>query len=339
MNIHETKNAAVVGTTGWGTTLAILLARKGIAVNLLARTKEEAEKLIKDGENIRFAPDIAFPDTLKVTSSPKTAIGDADVIVIAVPSNTIRANISRIASFIKPESILVSATKGLEIKTGMRVTQMISEELKAEWSGTLCVLSGPNLANEILRGKPSTTVIACDSESQAKKVQEIFSSELFRVYTNNDIVGVELGGALKNVFAIGAGICDGMKVGDNAKAAFVTRGLAEMVRLSSAAGGNPLTIAGLAGMGDMIATCYSELSRNRTVGFQLASGMKLNDLLQSMNQVAEGVVTTAAVVELSNRLKVDMPITKCTYEILYENLSLEAAMSGLLGRDPASEWN
>ena len=339
MSIQETKKAAVLGTTSWGTTLAILLARKGIAVHLLARTDEEAKTLIKAGENSRFTPGVPFPNTLTVTSSPKTAIGSADVIVIAVPSSTIRANISRISNFIKPEAALISATKGLEITTGMRVTEMISEELKAFWNGTLCVLSGPNLANEILCGKPSTTVIACGSENQAKKIQDIFSSPLFRVYTNNDIVGVELGGALKNVFAIGAGICDGMKVGDNAKAAFVTRGLAEMVRLSAAAGGNPLTIAGLAGMGDMIATCYSELSRNRTVGFKLASGMELNNLLQSMNQVAEGVGTTAAVVDLSNRLKVDMPITKCTYGILYENLSIKAAMSGLLGRDPASEWN
>ena len=339
MNIQEIKTAAVVGTTSWGTTLAILLARKGLSVQLLARTDEEAEILIKAAENSRFTPGVPFPNTLTVTSSPKIAIGSADVVVIAVPSSTIRANIRHISSFIKPEAILVSATKGLEIKTGLRITEMISEELEVDWNGTLCVLSGPNLANEILQGKPSTTVIASDSESQAKKIQSVFSSEVFRVYTNNDIVGVELGGALKNVFAIGAGICDGTKVGDNAKAAFVTRGLAEMVRLSAEAGGNPLTIAGLAGMGEMIATCYSELSRNRTVGFKLASGMELNNLLQSMNQVAEGVGTTAAVVELSNRLKVDMPITKCTYGILYENLSIKAAMSGLLGRNPASEWN
>jgi len=339
MNTQETKTVAVIGTTSWGTTLAILLARKGIIVHLLARTDEEAEILIKAGENSRFTPGVPFPNTLTVTSSPGIAIGIADIVVIAVPSNTIRANIRRISSFIKPEAILVSATKGLEIKTGLRITEMISEELEVDWNGTLCVLSGPNLANEILQGKPSTTVIACDSESQAKKVQAIFSSELFRVYTNNDIVGVELGGAIKNVFAIGAGICDGMKVGDNAKSAFMTRGLAEMVRLSSAAGGNPLTLAGLAGMGDMIATCYSELSRNRTVGFKLASGMDLNNALQSMDQVAEGIVTTAAVIELSSRLKVDMPITNCTYGILYENLSIKDAMSALLGRNPVSEWN
>ncbi|MCH2311613.1 MAG: NAD(P)-dependent glycerol-3-phosphate dehydrogenase [SAR202 cluster bacterium] len=339
MNKNQTHRVAVLGTTSWGTTLAILLARKGIKVNLLARTETEAKTLIESGENGRFAPGVSFPNSLMVTSSPKTAIEDVGIVVIAVPSNTIRTNMHRISSFIKPDTVLVSATKGLEITTGMRVTEVIREELKKDWSGTLCALSGPNLAKEILGGKPSTTVIASDSESQAKKIQNIFSSELFRVYTNSDIVGVELGGSLKNVFAIGAGICDGMKVGDNAKAAFVTRSLAEMVRLTSAAGGNPLTIAGLAGMGDMIATCYSELSRNRTVGFKLASGIKLNDLLKSMDQVAEGVVTTAALIELSNRIKVEMPIAKCTYEILYEGLSIEDAMLGLLGRDPASEWN
>jgi len=339
MNTQETKTVAVIGTTSWGTTLAILLARKGIIVRLLARTDEEAETLIKAGENSRFTPGVPFPSTLTVTSSPKIAIEVADIVVIAVPSNTIRANIRCISSFIKPEAILVSATKGLEITTGLRITEMIHEELEVGWNGTLCVLSGPNLASEILQGKPSTTVIACASEIHAKRIQDVFSSELFRVYTNNDIVGVELGGALKNIFAIGAGICDGMKVGDNAKSAFVTRGLAEMVRLSAAAGGNPLTLAGLTGMGDMIATCYSELSRNRTIGFKLASGMDLKNALQSMNQVAEGVMTTAAVIKLSRRLKVDMPITKCTYGILYESLSIKDAMSALLGRNPVSEWN
>ncbi len=337
MNVQEL-NAAVIGTTSWGTTLAILLARKGIVVNLLARTDEESERLVNDGQNTRFAPGIGFPPSLSITASPAQAVSRAQVIVIAVPSNTIRENIRLISNFVAQDTILVSATKGLEKTSGMRITEMISEELNSKWNGTLSVLSGPNLANEILQGKPSATVIACVSDTQAKKVQHIFSSELFRVYTNNDIVGVELGGALKNVFAIGAGICDGMKVGDNAKSAFITRGLAEIVRLSVAAGGDPLTLAGLAGMGDMIATCYSELSRNRTVGFKLASGVTLNDILQSMNHVAEGVDTTAAAVKLSDRLQVDMPITRCTYEILYENLSLEAAMSGLLGRALAPEW-
>ncbi|MBR61575.1 MAG: glycerol-3-phosphate dehydrogenase [Dehalococcoidia bacterium] len=339
MNTNQTNKVAVLGTTSWGTTLAILLARNGIKVNLLARTESEAKALIDSGENTRFTPGVTLPRSLIVTSSPKSAIENAQIIVIAVPSNTIRANIDRISSFIKPDAVLVSATKGLEVKTGMRMTEVLVEELKNDWNGILCALSGPNLAKEILLGKPSTTVIASTSKREAKKIQDVFNSELFRVYTNDDIVGVELGGALKNVFAIGAGICDGMKVGDNAKASFVTRGLAEMVRLTSVAGGNPLTIAGLAGVGDTIATCYSELSRNRTVGFKLATGMKLDKILKSMDQVAEGVITTAALVKLSNSLDVDMPITQCTYEILYEGLSIEEAVLRLLGRNPASEWD
>ena len=337
MNKNQTHRVAVLGTTSWGTTLAILLARKGIKVNLLARTETEAKTLIESRENGRFAPGVSFPNSLMVTSSPKTAIEDVGIVVIAVPSNTIRTNMHRISSFIKPDTVLVSATKGLEITTGMRVTEVIREELKKDWSGTLCALSGPNLAKEILGGKPSTTVIASDSESQAKKIQNIFSSELFRVYTNSDIVGVELGGSLKNVFAIGAGICDGMKVGDNAKAAFITRGLKEITRLAISVGANPETLSGLSGLGDLIATCSSTLSRNHSVGEKLAQGIDIQTIQQSMIHVAEGIETASVAVQLAKKFDVELPITTGINSIIQKELSLTEAISKLLDRNPIHE--
>ena len=328
---------AVVGTTSWGTTLAVLLARNGSTVRLLARTKSEAAALDRDRENHRFAPGVTLPAGVSATSSPAEAMAGADIALIAVPSRSIRENAAKIASHIPPDAIVVSATKGLEISSGKRMTQVLAEELAPRWDGPICVLSGPNLAGEINAGLPSTTVVAGSDTDAVSRVQQALSSQNFRVYTNRDVVGVELGGALKNIIAIGAGICDGLKLGDNAKAAFVTRGLAEIARLGVAAGADPLTLAGLAGMGDMIATCYSDLSRNHYVGAQLAEGRGLEEIRAGMDNVAEGVDTTAAAVRLAERLSVDMPITRATHSVLFEGTSLEAAISALLERQPTPE--
>ena len=334
-----TLSAVVVGTTSWGTTLAVLLARNGIPVRMLARHDAEAASINADRENKRFAPGVTLPTAVTATASPPEALTGAELVIVAVPSRTIRQNVQSIAENLAQAATVVSATKGLEISSGKRMSQVIAEELDTGWNGHICALSGPNLAREVLAGLPSTTVVAGSGPEAMARVQTAFTSQSFRVYTNSDLVGVELGGALKNIIAIGAGICDGLKLGDNAKAAFVTRGLTEVARLGVAAGADPMTLAGLAGMGDMVATCYSDLSRNHHVGTELAKGRTVEEIRDGMQNVAEGVDTTAAAVRLAERLDVDMPISRAIHSVLFEGVSLESAISELLGRRPAPEWS
>ena len=327
----------VVGTTTWGTTLAILLARSGVTVCLWARDEEEATRLHSGRENLRFVPGAKFPPTLAVTSSIDEALFEAELVIVAVPSGAMRENLRRIGGSLKDSAVVVSATKGLELGTGKRMSQLMEEELSPALQTRLCALSGPNLAREIMGNKPSSTVVASANGSAARSAQGLINSSLFRVYTNDDIVGVEFGGALKNIIALGAGICDGLQYGDNAKASFLTRGLAEITRLGVAAGANPLTFAGLAGMGDLIATCSSKLSRNHYVGEQLAAGKALTEIRAIMENVAEGIDTTAAAITLAERLGVEMPLTKATYDVLFGGVPLDQAISGLLGRTPGPE--
>ena len=327
----------VAGTTTWGTTLAIITAQQGHDVRLWARTAEEAARLRSDGELRRFLPGVPFPEALTVTASEEHAFGDAGLVVVAVPSRSLRDNVKRISDSISPSALVVSATKGLELSSGKRMSQILREELRSSLHAGVCALSGPNLAQEIARGKPSSTVVGSANDEAARGAQELLRSQRFRVYTNADIVGVELGGALKNIIALGAGICDGLDYGDNAKAAFITRGLAEIARLGAAAGAERITLAGLAGMGDLIATCSSPLSRNHYVGEQLAKGRNLEEIRAGMTNVAEGVDTTAAVVGLAERLGVEMPIAQATHRVLFEGTSVERAISELLGRAPSPE--
>ena len=327
----------VVGTTSWGTTLAIVLARGDAEVVLWARTENEAARLRDQNQNTRFLPEAEFPPGLLVTASKSEALGDAELVIVAVPSGTLRDNIRGIRDSLDPTTVVVSATKGLELGSGKRMSQIMEEELPPSMHEGICALSGPNLAGEITRKKPSSTVVASRNPDAALAAQAVITSPLFRVYTNDDIVGVEFGGALKNIIALGAGICDGMHFGDNTKAAFITRGLAEIARLGVAAGANPITFAGLAGMGDLIATCSSTLSRNHYVGVQLAGGKTVQDIRLSMNHVAEGIDTTAAAVSLAEKLEVDMPIAQATYEVLFNDVALEQAISSLLGRAPRPE--
>jgi glycerol-3-phosphate dehydrogenase (NAD(P)+) len=328
----------VAGTTSWGTTLAILGTRAEQQVTLWARTEEEAERLRSDGENSRLLPGFPIPDGITVTSSADEAFGDVDIAVIAVPSGTLRANARTLGGHIARSAVVVSATKGLELDTGKRMSEILAEELPPHLVDGICSLSGPNLAVEICQGKPSSTVIASPNHAAAERVQSIISSSGFRVYTNGDIIGVELAGSLKNIIALGAGVCDALDLGDNTKAAFMTRGLAEVARLGVAAGAEGITFAGLAGVGDLVATCSSPLSRNHQVGERVANGESLKDIRASMSQVAEGVDTTAAAARLADSLGVDMPITKATYEVLYNGIGVRDAITGLLGRVPAPEW-
>ena len=244
------------------------------------------------------------------------------VIILAVPSQRFRENLLWIRDSIDDSPIILSATKGLEEATSKRMSQLISEELPERLTRRLCVLSGPNLAMEVIAQKPVSSVIASVDGEAAKVVQNIIMSPTFRVYTNDDVVGTELGGALKNVIALSCGICDGLGYGDNAKSALITRGLAEITRLGIAAGANSLTFVGLAGLGDLVATCSSALSRNRYVGEELSKGRPLNEILAPMKTIAEGVATTKAALKMAKNLDVDMPITKATFRVLFEDLDV-----------------
>ena len=323
----------VVGTTSWSTTLAILLARQGSDLRLWVRTEQEAALLRSQGENSRFVPGVKFPPNLLATASQAEAFHQADMLIIAVPSQTLRDNVRNV----RDSPVVVSVAKGLELHTGKRMSRILEEELPSSLHQGICAMSGPKLAREIISGKPPSTVVASGNQDSAQRAQALITSPRFRVYTNDDIVGVELGGALKNIIALGAGICDGLQYGDNAKAAFITRGLAEIARLGVAAGASPLTFAGLAGMGDLIATCTSTLSRNRYVGQMLAEGKSIQEIRRTMENVAEGIDTTAVAIALAEKLGVEMPIAQATYDVLFNRVPLRQAISELMERSPRPE--
>ena len=329
---------AIIGATTWGTTLGILLAQNGVPVSLLTRSESEAQTLTSQRRNARFLPDAPFPDSLSVTSEPESALRQSSLVIIAVPSDRMRENVQRIESHLQPGAIILSATKGLELPTAQRMSQVLEDELPAELHPGICVLSGPNLAKEIVEGKLASTVIAGRNPEATQKAQNMLMSTNFRVYTSADVLGVELAGALKNIVALGAGIGDGMDAGENAKAAFITRGLAEMTRLGIAAGADPLTFAGLAGLGDVVATCSSRLSRNRYVGEQLAKGHSWAEIRESMDNVAEGVNATQAALVLAKELGVEMPIAEMASRVLFDGLSPQKALAELMSRPARSEW-
>ncbi|MDA8217522.1 MAG: NAD(P)-dependent glycerol-3-phosphate dehydrogenase [Dehalococcoidales bacterium] len=328
---------AVVGTGSWGTTLAAVLARSGIETTLLARTAAVADELSAKRENRRFLPDVALPANLKVTHLPEVALPDQHVVMLVVPAQRMRENVLAIRPFLPSEGVIVSAAKGLEVQSGSRMSEVIREELGSAWGGRIAALSGPNLAREVARGLPTATVVAAADEHVARFVQTELQVPHLRVYTNSDLVGVELAGAMKNIIALGAGICDGLGFGDNAKAAFLTRGLVEIARLGITMGANPLTFSGLAGLGDLVATCASKLSRNRHVGEQLGRGRRWVDIQPEMTQVAEGVPTTAATRAIARANGVEMPITEKMFDVLFEGASPREAVGELMTRDRKGE--
>ncbi len=333
-----TNQAAIIGATTWGTTLGILLAENKVPVALLARTEAEAQALSSQRRNARFLPDTPFPDCLSVTSQPESALRQSDLVILAVPSDRLRENVRRIKPHLQAGAIVLSATKGLELPTARRMSQVLEDELPAVFHADICVLSGPNLAKEIVQGKPASTVIAGRNPDATQKAQNALMSGNFRVYTSSDVLGVELAGALKNIVALGAGIGDGMDAGENAKSAFITRGLAEITRLGIAAGADPMTFAGLAGLGDVVATCSSRLSRNRYVGEELAKGRSWPEIRDSMDNVAEGVNATLAALTMAKELGVEMPIAEMASRVLFDGLSPHKAMTELMGRPARSEW-
>ncbi|MGH2501403.1 MAG: NAD(P)H-dependent glycerol-3-phosphate dehydrogenase, partial [Ktedonobacterales bacterium] len=307
-------NIAVIGSGAWGTTLARLIASApqnlaaGVTVTLWEHRPERAAEMERVRENRAFLPGVPLPDGLRVTADLGAALAGGEIVVMVTPSQRMRDQARLVAPLLAPDAVVVSASKGLEVGSHLRMTQLLARELPT--TVTLAALSGPNLAAEVARGLPTGSVVACANAGAAVRVRTVLSAPTFRVYSSDDLVGVELGGALKNIIALGVGVNDGLGYGDNAKATFMTRGLAEMSRLALAAGANPLTLAGLAGLGDLIATCASPLSRNRTLGLELASGKSLEEALAARKTVTEGVTTTRAALELAENLGVELPITE-----------------------------
>jgi len=327
---------AVIGAGSWGTTVAALAAERSDTV-LWALEPEVVEAVEQRHENPAFLPDVALPAALRATGDAEQAVADRDVIVFAVPAQHLRSVVSRIAPAVPAGAAVVSLAKGIERETLRRPTQVVTDELAHVPTGRIGVLSGPNLAREVSDGQPSATVVAMGDPSAAALVQEALLSARFRVYTSTDVVGCEIGGAVKNVIAIAAGALDGLGAGNNAKAALVTRGLVEITRLGVAMGACEQTFQGLAGLGDLITTCVSPEGRNRRVGEQVGKGRKLKEVLAEMDSVAEGVPTTRSVVELAKRFNVEMPITQAAYEVLFEAKDPIAALSDLMTRDPKPE--
>ena len=328
---------AIIGTTTWGGTLGVVLAHKGLKVRLWARTQREATELRNAGPNPVLSPGVTFPPQLSITSLLDEALADVKAVILAVPSQTMRQNIRLVQGYLNRSMIVVSAAKGLEIGSNKRMSQVIAEEIDPCFWSNICVLSGPNLSREIIRNLPAATVVAAEDEAVARIAQKLLTAPNFCVYTNTDVIGVELGGALKNIIALGAGMVDGLGYGDNAKAAFITRGLTEIAALGVALGANPLTFAGLAGLGDVIATCASPLSRNHYVGVELTKGRSLKEITDSMTGVAEGVYTTIAARNLARQLGLGMPITEKIYEVLFEGVNPRQAMVELMAPEARHE--
>jgi len=320
----------------WGTTLAILLAENGHQVSLWQFDSHLAEIMTNTRENPGFLPGIRIPEDILISSSLKKILVKPEIIVFVVPSHFLRETARKVATIIPKPKLIVSGTKGIETGSFKRMSEVLKEELSLSYE-QIVVLSGPSHAEEVSRKIPTTVVAASRNLAAAREVQQIFMSPTFRVYTNDDPIGVELGGALKNVIALAAGICDGLGLGDNTKGALMTRGLAEITRLGKAMGADPTTFAGLSGVGDLITTCISQHSRNRYVGEQLGKGRKLKEILKEMVQVAEGVNTTWSAFRLAQKFGVEMPITAQVYEILFKGKNPKEATFDLMMRKAKPE--
>jgi len=326
---------AVLGAGGWGTALAILLHHNGQRVHLWEYFQDRAERLRSSRQNEIFLPGITIPEDIIITHNQKQALENARITVFALPSHLMRGLAAGAAPLLPAGALAVNVAKGLERKTLKRMSQVLAEELPE--ATPIVTLSGPSHAEEVSREIPTAVVAAARSRNHGRRVQEVFMSPTFRVYTNDDLVGVELAGSLKNIIAIAVGICDGLGYGDNTKGALITRGLAEISRLGLALGARPETFAGLSGMGDMITTCCSQHSRNRYVGEQIGRGRSLQEVLDSMEMVAEGVNTAHSGRALARRTGVEMPITEQVHSVLFEGKDPREAVNDLMTRDPKSE--
>ena len=326
-------NVSVLGAGSFGTTIAHVITQNAPTL-LWCRRPETADEINRDHRNSAYLPDSEISESLRATSNLEEAVLAADVVVMGVPSHGMRTTLEEVSKHIRPWVPIVSLAKGLEPGTHLRMTEVIREVLPDHRAGAL---TGPNLAREIMAGFAAASVVAFDDVELARQLQAAFHSGVFRVYTNTDVIGCELGGALKNVIAIATGMGDGLGVGDNTRSAVITRGLAELTRLGVAMGGQSATFAGLAGVGDLVATCTSEKSRNRFVGEQLGLGKTIDEVIAEMNQVAEGVKTSAVVMELADCHGIEMPIASEVHGVLYDGRTAEDAYAGLTRRIPGGE--
>ncbi|QDG51283.1 NAD(P)-dependent glycerol-3-phosphate dehydrogenase [Persicimonas caeni] len=326
-------NIGVIGGGSWGTALAKLLAENGHDVLVWCHEKPLPAAINEGHENTEYLPGFTLPDNLRATNDIQETIADKEMIVSVVPSHVLRKVISQVADDIPPATPIVSATKGIENETQMLVSDILEDVLPEYCHPYLVYLSGPSFAKEVAAQKPTAVTVASYNHKLAERVQRVFSNDVFRAYTSTDVVGVEIGGAVKNVIAIAAGAVAGMELGLNSRAGMITRGLHEMSRLAVSIGANPLTLSGLAGMGDLVLTCTGGLSRNRSVGVKLGQGHSLEEIVGGMNMVAEGVKTSKSVHSLSQKLGVEMPICEKVYQVLYEGLSTEDAVTELMSRE------
>ncbi len=324
---------AVIGAGSWGTTVAALASANTPTV-LWARRPELAEQINRAHVNPDYLPSFTLPEQLRATASMEDAVCDADVLVMAVPSHGFREQARAASEYIRPWVPVVSLSKGLERETLMRMTEVAAEEMPGRPVG---IMTGPNLAREIMAGQPAASVVAIPDSTIAHELQRILMRPSLRVYTNPDVVGCEVAGVVKNVIAIGAGMAEGMEFGDNTRATLITRGLAEMSRLGVAMGGDPMTFAGLAGMGDLIATCSSKQSRNNSVGLALGRGQPIEEILGAMKMVAEGVKSSPSVLDLADRYGVEMPITEQVVAVCHAGRSAREALAALMSRSSKSE--
>lgn len=323
----------LLGGGSWGTTVASLVARNA-PITLWARDSDTVVEINENHTNEKYLPGATLPRRLSATADLEEAVRNMDVVIMGIPSQSFRSVLKEVARYIRPWVPVVSLTKGLELSSQMRMTQIIDEELPEHPRG---ILTGPNLAREIMAGYAAASVMAMEDQVIVKTLQRLFHSGLFRVYTNTDVVGSELGGVLKNIIAIAAGMGDGQGAGDNTRAAVITRGLSEITRLGVAIGGKPQTFSGLAGMGDLVATCTSEQSRNRQVGVQLGKGRKIDEIIADMYMVAEGVKSAPAVMALADEHRIEMPIAHEVLEVIKGESDARQAFRGLLRADIGSE--
>jgi glycerol-3-phosphate dehydrogenase (NAD(P)+) len=328
------ESTAILGAGGWGTALAVLWSKRGNAVTLWGHNPSRTGRMRETRENAEYLPGVKLPESIQVTSEIAHCLR-ADLIVFVTPSVALRSVATRIRDAgLDSETILLSGTKGIEHGTGLRMTEVLHEIFPRN---TVAVLSGPNLAAEVSQDLPSAAVLGCCNPKCAEELQSYLGSERFRIYSSDETIGIELGGALKNVFAIAAGAGDGFGLGDNSKAALVTRGLAELVRLGTAMGGNPRTFYGLSGAGDLIATCFSQLSRNRRVGERLGRGETVEQIVASTQTVAEGIPTAKSAYECARRFQIETPIIDQIYSVVHEGKPPAEAMQALLARDQKAE--
>ncbi len=327
------KKVSVIGAGAWGTTLSILLAEKGHLVTLWSYEEELVEEMQELRENRVFLPGFQLPESIEIAAGTEKT-GDSEIFIFAVPTQFLRSIAARFKKIMSGQKIIVSASKGIEDKSLKLPLDILKEELRVT---NLAVLSGPNLSAEIAGGMPAASVVASNDPQIARSVQDLLMLERFRIYVNPDPIGVQLGGALKNVIAIAAGVADGLELGNNAKAGLLIRGIAEITRLGASLGANPKTFAGLSGMGDLITTCSSKLSRNHRVGEELARGKKLPQILAGMKDIAEGIPTTKAALALGKKFHAQLPVTEEVYQVLYEGKDPFQSITDLMTREPTSE--